>query len=157
MGMEDKDPTNGSETPESLPETPVVTPEMQTVADALESAGYPVKIETGAVYTAAADKAVVFSFGADKVDVTCQVATIGEVENDGAFAISAMATNRFTRPFAFELVADGDDDATNDPIVLADSMPLGDLSGTEVLAEMKALETALTFVPQVFAAGKAVA
>lgn len=149
MGMEDPEKTN---TPASLPETPAVTPEMQAVADALEGAGYPVTFADNAVYTAIDGKTVVFSFGAGTVNITCQIATIGEVDNDGAFALAAMATNRLTRPFAFELLADGDDDPTNDPVVLADSMSLADLSAVEVIAEMAALAKALTFVPQVFAA-----
>jgi hypothetical protein len=81
--------------------------------------------------------------------INCQLGVIGDFAEDqlAALALAALDMNTFIQPYAFAIISDTDtaglDDETQWPLVLTDSMPLGDLSPAELVANMDSLIQAL--------------
>ena len=79
----------------------------------------------------------------DDLLIACQIGTIHDLtQEDLANAFYAMAcSNMEILPYAFSVVDEPDTD--NDPIVLVNSIPLGDFSLSELQAAMDTLRRAL--------------
>lgn len=81
--------------------------------------------------------------------VNCQLGVLGDFSENqlAAMALAALDMNTYIQPFAFAIVSDADDAELDDemkwPLVLTDSMPLGDLSAEELISSMDALIQAL--------------
>ncbi len=89
----------------------------------------------------------------DQLKVVCQLGTVGEFlpeeneENAIALFANLLATNATICPFAVAILSDNDDDdLSNDPVVLMDSVPMGDLCPKELLSMMDSLRKAIIIV-----------
>lgn len=128
---------------------------LDAVADALEAGGYEVQQLEGSVSTAVggadAPFVAVLTINEERNElvINCQVATLGDIpdKNVAEFAIACLDANSRIRPFAFATLTATDNPALDNPdkwpIVLTDSVPLGDLSDTELQAAMDNLWAAL--------------
>ena len=135
------------------------------VAEALELAGYEAACHEDAVYTKVGGTqspfTAVLTINLDRnaLVITCQLAKLGDVpeENISAFAVAALDANSRISPFAFATLTASDnpelDQPQQWPVVLTDSIPLGDLSGGELEAAMNSLWSALAESRDVLEAG----
>ena len=96
------------------------------------------------------------------LDITCNIATIGELASDGkggvdenrAQEILAKCCEAFsrTKPVGFTLLTaqDLDDDLPESdyPVVLTDTVQMGDLNEVELFAEFESIEAALVLADQ---------
>ena len=130
---------------------------LEQVADILETLGYEVELHAHSVLTKIGGSenpffaVLTIAEASKELIITCQLATLGDInENEDGllkFTISALDVNTSIRPFAFAIISDTDDSALDNeqqwPIVLTDSLPLGDLSERELEAGMRSLLAAL--------------
>jgi len=97
------------------------------------------------------------------LNIVCQVGKLGDFDEDDVPLITynALNANSRIRPFAFEIIDSRDDPTLTDPkdfeLVLADSMPIGDLSEEELEQAMQSLRTALRGLGEVIRIGEEVA
>jgi len=98
----------------------------------------------------------------NQLDITCQLATLGEIGEERAaeFAFGALDANTRIKPYAFALIS-GEDDASLEnqedwPVVLTDTVPLGDLSKEELDSAVTSLRAALLASREVVTAAQAV-
>lgn len=77
--------------------------------------------------------------------ISCRIGTLGDIdEADFAkAAFAALACNAEILPYAFALLDTDDGIDDDDPIVLINSVPLGDFSTAELQAAMDALRRAM--------------
>lgn len=138
---------------------------LEDILSGLESLGYIGELQENAI--------AVFPLGRDnrfpavltidgegnKVSITCQVATLGQFKEDDIPSLFAKALdeNSIIAPYAYALLTSSDgeeNDASGWPLVLIDSIPLGDFSLSELDSSISSLITALTnSVSSVFEAG----
>ena len=135
------------------------------VAEALESAGYEAICHDGAVHTKVGGMqkpfTAVLTINADRnaLVITCQLARLGDIPEDNisTFAVAALDANSRISPFAFATLTASDnpelDEPQQWPVVLTDSIPLGDLSPGELEAAMDSLWSALAESRDVLEAG----
>ena len=127
---------------------------LQQITEVLEELGYNVKLHDYAVHIAIGGSekpfAAVITINANReIVITCQIAKLGDLaeEKIPEVQFSLLDANTRIRPFAFGVISSSDnadlDDAAEYPIVLTDSMPLGDLSAEELAAAMDSLLVAL--------------
>ncbi len=136
---------------------------VEQVAQVLEENGYATQTEEAAVYTGIGGSenpfTAVLNICDEDLVITCQVAKLGDLNEDSvaAAAIAALDANTRVRPYAYALISDADDvdldDETQWPLVLTDSMPLGDLSSGELMANMDALWQAIAASREVLEIG----
>ena len=138
------------------------------VAAALESAGYEAICQDNAVYTKVGGMrnpfTAVLTINVDRnaLVITCQLAKLGDVpeEKVSSFAVAALDANSRISPFAFATLTASDnpelDQPEQWPVVLTDSIPLGDLSPGELEVAMDSLWSALAESRDVLEAGLAV-
>ena len=135
------------------------------VAEALEANGYEPVAQNGSVSIGVGGSetpfvAVITLDGAtDELVVTCHVANLGDVADDMLmeFCIACLDVNTQIRPYAFAMITASDnpelDDPDNWPIVLTDSLPIGDLSEDELTTSMGSLWSALVAGAEVLRLG----
>ncbi len=127
---------------------------LQQVCDALEELGYDVKLRENAVYVAVGGTekpfvAVLTINDQGELVINCQVAKLGDIREEDIPTVQfcLLDANTRIRPFAFGILTASDDPeydvAENYPIVLTDSLPLGDLSTAELAAAMDSLLVAV--------------
>ncbi|MDP8239520.1 MAG: hypothetical protein P9X24_10560 [Candidatus Hatepunaea meridiana] len=127
---------------------------LQQVAETLEELGYNVKSHDNAVHIAIGGTETPFITVAtinenQELVMTCQVAKLGDLNEDDIPAVQffLLDANTRIRPYAFGILTASDnddyDDAAEYPIVLTDSLPLGDLSVGELASSMDSLLVAL--------------
>ncbi len=127
---------------------------LEQVFEILENQGYEVNLYEDSVHTVVGGSrspfvAVLTIKGEQELCITCQVAKLGDLNEEllPEVQFSLLDLNTQIRPFAFGVVTSADDPEINRsedfPIVLIDSMPLGDLSSGELLAAMDSLLVAL--------------
>lgn len=124
---------------------------LDDVADILLDYGFPMEKPNGTILTqvGSADNpfptVIRINPEGSQIFITCRLGVLGDFSDDNiaAMALAALDINTCIRPFAFAIVSDTDDPELDDerywPLVLTDSMPLGDLSSTELVAAMDAL------------------
>jgi len=130
----------------------------------LENHGYLPKVSgdtvfvpigaTKSPYTAA------FTFSKnDQLQITCQLARLGDFSEDKLpqVSLAALDANTQISPYAFAVIgaSEGDVDIHTCPLVLIDTLPTGDLSAEEVLFSLDKLLEALTFSTSILKLGLA--
>ncbi len=124
------------------------------VAEALEELGYAVNSNEDAVHVAIGGTekpfvAVLTISERGELVVTSQIATLGDLNEDDIPTVQfgLLDANTRVRPFAFAIITSADNpdiaDAADFPIVVTDSLPIGDLCKAELAAEMDGLLFAL--------------
>ncbi|VGO16489.1 hypothetical protein PDESU_05080 [Pontiella desulfatans] len=139
---------------------------LEQVAGVLESQGYDARLVSGeAVMVDVGGSEHPFAAVVTKNDngaefvLTCQLATLGDIEEDlsAQFMLAALDANTAIRPFAFAVISDTDDPALAEPeqwpVVLTSSIPVGDLSEGELCVAMDGLWSALTAAAPVLKLG----
>ncbi len=128
---------------------------LENAVDALVENGFDAKRQDGfvSVNIGGPDRpfTAVLRFSGDtrQLLINCQLGVIGDFAEDqlAALALAALDMNTFIQPYAFAIISDTDDteldDETQWPLVLTDSMPVGDLSTEELVANMDTLIQAL--------------
>jgi len=130
------------------------------ILEGLESAGYVARHEGDAILVRL-DGGIpaVLMVEDDKLVITCQLATLGELreENMLEFSFAALDANSRISPFAISIITERDDpsiESTDEYVVtLVDSIPLGDFEQTELDSAMQSLLTALVGSREVLEAG----
>ena len=90
--------------------------------------------------------------GQNQVIINCQIARMGDIKEEELSHVlfSLLDYNTIVRPYAFAVISAAEDpDLDNEetwPVVLTDSLPLGDLSSEEVIASVESLWSALSVV-----------
>jgi hypothetical protein len=91
--------------------------------------------------------------------ISCEISTWGQMtsrisdEMKEDFFLSLLDMNSQTLPYAFSVLTDIDgegEDKSEWPVVLIDSMPVGDISEEELLASMRSLGAALLTAKNLF-------
>lgn len=83
-----------------------------------------------------------------ELSIDCKLATLGEIGEDriSEFCLAALDLNSRIRPYAFALISDSDDPSLGDPsewpVVLTNSVPIGDLSTGELEKALRSLISA---------------
>ncbi len=127
---------------------------LNDVTGVLEELGYDVKEGDNAVHVAVGGSekpfvAVLTIDQSDQLMITCKVAKLGDLREEEIPQVQfyLLDTNSRIMPFAFAIITASDDaemeDAADYPIVLLDSMPLGDLSSHELASAMDSLLVAV--------------
>lgn len=127
---------------------------LEEISEVLENHGYDVKLHEDAIYTVVGGMrspfvAVLTIKDGKELIITCQVARLGDLKEETLPQVqfTLLDLNTQIRPFAFGIITAADDphiDKAEDyPIVLIDSLPLGDLSSDEITATMDSLLVAL--------------
>ena len=124
-------------------------------AELLESSGYEVEFVDGTIRlkVGGMDEPFLAVITADdagsQLAISCQLAKWGDIAEDRLldFAVACLDANTRIRPFAFATITASDEPGLDDddewPIVLTNSVPLGDLSPDELQAAMDSLWAAL--------------
>jgi hypothetical protein len=121
------------------------------IADALTALGHEAQLTPNAVHTAVGGSdspfpTVLTLDGEGSLVTTCRVARLGDVTDLEKFLFLALDLNTRILPYAVGLLteADGQEGDEDDwPIVLCNSVPLGDLCADELAASMNGLFRAL--------------
>ncbi len=125
------------------------------VADVLLDQGYEAELNPDAVFVkiggSEAPFTAVVTTGDDgkSLSITCQLAKLGDFPegNTPNFMLAALDANTAIRPYAFAIISDSDDENLDEPedwpVVLTDSLTLGDLCAEELMASVDNLWSAL--------------
>ncbi len=137
---------------------------LEQVAQGLASLGYEAELQEGSIFAKIGGTEKPFTALLTKDErgelvITCQLAKLGDLREEDLpkVFLAALDANTKTRPYALAIISDADD-ATLDkeeewPLVLTDSVPLGDLSSEELKAAMDNLLSALITSRDVLEAG----
>ena len=132
---------------------------LEQIETVLESTGYETARDTHGVAMKIGGKSVPFTsvFTIDKeqnqVVINCQVAQMGDIRETeiSHVLLSLLDYNTMVRPYAFAVISSAEDPDLDDesqwPIVLTDSLPMGDLSQEELISAVESLWSALSVVP----------
>lgn len=132
---------------------------LEQIEEVLESAGYEAfRDEEGVVMKIGGRSAPftsVFTIdeGRSQVIINCQIARMGDIKEEEISHVlfSLLDYNSMVRPYAFAVISSAEDPDLDDeaswPVVLTDSLPLGDLSPGEIIASVESLWSALLVVP----------
>jgi len=132
---------------------------LEQIEEILESAGYETIRTTDGVVMKIGGKSVPFTsvFTIDEkqnqVIINCQIAMMGDIKEEEMSNVlfTLLDYNTMVRPYAFAVISATEDPGLDDeekwPIVLTDSLPLGDLSSDEIIASVESLWSALSVVP----------
>jgi len=137
---------------------------LEQVAEALMELGYNVVHSEEAVHMAVGGMntpftAVMTINDSNEIVINCQVAKLGDLNEDDIPTVqfALLDANTRIRPYAFGIISGSDDTEMNDaaqfPIVLTDSLPLGDLSSGELNAAMDSLLVAIESADEVLRIG----
>ncbi len=128
--------------------------DLEEVSDFLEELGYSVIPHEDTLHVAIGSVenpfvAVFMINDNNELVITCRVAKLGDLNEDEIPNVQLMLldANTRVRPYAFGIITGSDnpdlDEAEDFPIVLTDSIPLGDLSEDELEFSMESLLVAL--------------
>jgi len=132
---------------------------LEQIEEVLESAGYEtLRDENGVVMKIGGKSApftAVFTIdeGQNQIIINCQIARMGDIKEEEMphVLFALLDYNTMIRPYAFAVISateDPDLDEEEDwPIVLTDSLPLGDLSSEELITAVESLWSALSVAP----------
>ena len=122
------------------------------LVEALEKLGYDAELTEGdnnSVQTSVGNNGarfpVVFTLLDDKLNIACEVARLGDLDEERlpVMAMKALDANTDGNPLAWGLLTGSDDPSRNESkdwsLVATDSMPVGDLSKDELEHEMDAV------------------
>jgi len=124
---------------------------IQEIGEAVENLGFDVGLENEVLTVAmnVEDQAfpVIMEIEHGKLVVRNQFCLLGDIAEDDlpSAAMTALLMNAEIHPYAFCVVdAGGDGVDPTDPVILIDSIPVGDLSEGEVEKSLDSLRQALT-------------
>ena len=132
---------------------------LEQIEEVLESAGYETIRNNEGVVMKIGGKSIPFTSvftidkGHNQVIINCQIARMGDIKEEEMSNVlfTLLDYNTMIRPYAFAIISATEDPDLDDeekwPIVLTDSLPLGDLSDQEILASVESLWSALSVVP----------
>jgi hypothetical protein len=132
---------------------------LEQIEAVLESAGYETIRDKEGVLMKIGGKSIPFTsvFTIDEAQnqiiINCQIATVGDIKEEEMSNVlfTLLDYNTMIRPYAFAVISATEDPGLDDeekwPIVLTDSLPLGDLSDQELIASVESLWSALSVVP----------
>ncbi len=132
---------------------------LEQIEEVLESAGYETIRSEEGVMMKIGGKSIPFTSvftideGQNQVIINCQIARMGDIREEEMSKVlfSLLDYNTMIRPYAFAVISAAEDAGLDDeetwPIVLTDSLPLGDLSDQELIASVESLWSALSVVP----------
>ena len=132
---------------------------LEQIEEVLESAGYETIRNNEGVVMKIGGKSIPFTSvftidkGQNQVIINCQIARMGDIKEEEMSNVlfTLLDYNPMIRPYAFAIISATEDPDLDDeekwPIVLTDSLPLGDLSDQEILASVESLWSALSVVP----------
>ena len=133
------------------------------IAEHLEATGYEVQVDASNIVTKVGGQAnpytAVLHLGEDKLNITCELAKLGEFgeENLSLLAFQALSANTVVDPYAFAIIDSSDDpeieNAEDFTLVLTDTVPTTDLSKEELTFAMDKLWDALTESVEVLKVG----
>ena len=137
---------------------------LEQTAEALEGLGYDVNHNEEAVHIAIGwtntpFTAVLTINDSNEVVINCSVAKLGDLNEDDVPTVqfALLDANTRIRPYAFGIISGSDNPDMNDaeqfPIVLTDSIPLGDLSTGELNSAMDSLLVAIESADEVLRIG----
>lgn len=137
---------------------------LQQISEALEELGYQVKFSTEAIHIAIGGTtnpflAVATVNDRNELVITCKVAKLGDLEEEKIPEIEFLLLDANTqiRPYAFGIISSNDNpdmiDAAEFPIILTDSLPLGDLCKEELSCSLDGLLMALESSSEIFRDG----
>lgn len=122
---------------------------IEEMAEVLQDAGFETEVNGDSVFTKIGVRSpfpVVITLDSEEkeFEFDCQVALVSNVpeSNQTAMLAALLKLNAEIQPFAFAIPTEEDEDDA--PIVLVDSIPIGDLSSREVIITMEKLQLALT-------------
>ena len=137
--------------------------DVRTIAEVLSELGYEVVEGDNIVSTRIGGEEnafpVVLTISGDQLKIDCQVAKSGQIVESKAadFAWAALDANTRIVPFALGILTSSDDPSHDNedewPIVLTDTIPLGDLSRSELEYAMDGLEKAIFGIKDVLRLG----
>lgn len=127
---------------------------VEELAEVLEANGYEAMVNGNAVFTKVGGSSTpytaVIEYNSDNISISCELARLGEFEEEQlpqVFA-AALSANTVIDPFAFAIIDETDDDSITSAeeysLILTDSMPISDLSPEELIYAMEKLWAALT-------------
>jgi hypothetical protein len=126
---------------------------LSQICEALEDRAYNCRIVGDAVVVMFGSDAAPFPVvltvnGKNELVVTCQLAELGDIDEEKAteFAFSALDINSRISPYAVAIITSGDDPELAEadfPIILQDNIPLGDLCEEELESAMQSLSAAI--------------
>jgi len=137
---------------------------LEQIEGILESAGYETMRDEEGVVMKIGGKSVPFTAvftideGHSQVIINCQIAKMGDIKEAEISNVlfTLLDYNTMIRPYAFAVISAAEEPGLDNeelwPIVLTDSLPLGDLSSEELLASVESLWSALSVVPVLFKA-----
>jgi len=129
---------------------------LEQIAEALESGGYEIeladdtiRLKVGGMVRPFVAVMRVNEAGSD-LAISCQLAKLGDIAADHLleFVVACLDANTRIRPYAFATITASDrpdlDDPEDWPVVITNSVPMGDLSTEELQSAMDSLWAALT-------------
>jgi hypothetical protein len=135
---------------------------LEQIHEVLESAGYETIRDDDGVMMKIGGKSAPFTsvFTIDETQnqliINCQIASMGDIKEDEMSNVlfTLLDYNTMVRPYAFAVISSADgsngsgaDDEGLWPIVLTDSLAIGDLCSDELIASVESLWSALAVVP----------
>lgn len=132
---------------------------LEQIETVLESSGYETARDDQGVVMKIGGKSVPFTSvftideGQNQIIINCQIARMGDIKEEELSKVmfSLLDYNTVIRPYAFAIISATEnpdlDDEEQWPVVLTDSLPLGDLSSDELIASVESLWSALSVVP----------
>lgn len=124
---------------------------VEEIAEGLSVLGYEAEVQDSMILTRINTFPVLLSVGETEMSMTCEIAEWGQIPEDkiSAVAMAALDANTCPEmgPFAFGTITSSDDPENDDgdkwPLVLVDTVPLGDFSISELGYQMDQLLGAL--------------
>lgn len=133
------------------------------IARVLEEQGYTPQSNENSVSVSVGSDAAPFPciilMDDTNLTISCEISTWGQMiskiteDMKEDFFLSLLDMNSQTLPYAFSVLTDIDgegDDRASWPVVLIDSIPVGDISEEELLASMRSLSAALLTAKNLF-------
>ncbi len=123
---------------------------LNQIAEALENLGYEVQETKDGVACKVAKLVSVLTIDSRKqLNITCQIAKASDIEDAEKFALVALDANTRVLPYAIAMITANDnpeeysEEDADCPVVLIDSIPLGNLNESELASAMDSLLEAL--------------
>lgn len=121
---------------------------LEEVAAVLESLGYDVKPQEHSVAFPVGGFAAVVTIDGKTLKITCQLMTLADIpdENEASVLVTLLDLNSVVVPYAFALLTatdGGEFEMGSAPVILVDSMPIGDISEEEFESAVNSLLSAL--------------
>ena len=119
------------------------------IQEATERLGYETSLGDDALVVKIGQFPTILTIDEGRLSINCKVARAGDIPeaNQADFATAALDANTRLSPYALAMITDLDDPSSEGqeddwPIVLADSIPLGDFEECELKSALSDLQVA---------------